>query len=162
MIVTHVINNIAHNQNDANTHYDYLDLEWYELNKKIIRKMTHDGSDIGIQLSADHAGLKDGDVLHQKDNNYIIVNVVPSECIVIDIHDIHEMARVCYEIGNRHAPLFFDALHSQQLLLPMDKPLLALLNKMGSHTSIAQKKLILPLGGASAHHDPHSHHHSHA
>jgi urease accessory protein len=151
MIVSEVIGNINH-ADMSKLHIDYVDLEWYELNKKLLRKVSENNHDVQIKLGSNQSTLTEGDVLFADDKMAVVVRVIACECIAIDTHDAQDMARICYEIGNRHAPLFFDETQSNRLLLPMDKPLLAMLQKMHCHTKITHEKLIFPLGGAAQHH----------
>lgn len=153
MMITSVLGNIHRASTWNKLQTDFVDLEWYELNKKLLRKISQKKQDVCIKLELNHECLNEGDVLFFDENNVVVVNVIPCECIAIDMHTTQEMARICYEIGNRHAPLFFDETKAHRLLLPMDKPLLTMLQKMGCHTQITREKLIFPLGGASIHHD---------
>ena len=159
MIITKIVGNVFQESRWQNTAQaiDFLDLEWHELNKRLLRKKTRAGREVGIQLSSNQTLLSDCDVLFADDTYLLVINVLPCECIAIETHHMHEMARVCYEIGNRHAPLFFHPSNQSTLLLAMDKPLMSLLEKMGCHVHTVTEKLIHPLGGAAKHHS-HSHH----
>jgi urease accessory protein len=52
------------------------------------------------------------------------------------------MASVCYEIGNKHLPLFFD---KDELLVPFETPLLRLLSAQGYAIKQDNRKLLYPL-----------------
>ena len=90
---------------------EYVDIEWHEAFKKIHRKTTDQGRDIGIRMSDEvlSRGLLQGDVIYQEDVLLIVVNTPPCEVIEISLTPGHEKmaAKVCYEVGNRHAPLFW-------------------------------------------------------
>lgn len=90
---------------------EYVDIEWHEAFKKIHRKTTGSGRDVGIRMddSILPRGLLQDDVLYTDENLIIAVNTPPCEVIVISLTPGHEKmaAKVCYEIGNRHAPLFW-------------------------------------------------------
>ena len=90
---------------------EYVDIEWHEAFKKIHKKTTDHGTEIGIRLddSVLARGLYQGDVLYADDSTVIAVNTPPCEIIRISLAPGHEKqaAKVCYEIGNRHAPLFW-------------------------------------------------------
>lgn len=47
------------------------------------------------------------DVLAVEDGKAIAINVKETEAIVAKTNTVREAAKLCYEIGNRHAPLFF-------------------------------------------------------
>lgn len=160
MMITTILGNIYHDakwQSPART-VDYVDLEWHELNKRLLRKKSRSQQEVGIQLSSNQALLSEGDVLFSDATTLLVINVLPCECIAVETHDQHEMASICYEIGNRHAPLFFHPTKENILLLAMDKPLMLMLEKMGCHVHVANAKLIYPLGGAAKRH---AHTHSH-
>ena len=53
-----------------------------------------------------------------------------------------EMASVCYEIGNKHLPLFFE---NEEVLVPFEMPLSRLLTAQGYHIKQEDRKLIQPL-----------------
>ena len=67
------------------------------------------------------------------------------------------MARVCYEIGNRHAALFIDEHNIDTLLLAMDKPLMLMLEKIGVELKVITSRLVKPLSSSTAHNLEHNH-----
>ena len=93
---------------------DYVDIEWHEAFKKIHKKKTHSGVEIGIKLGDFilKRGLNDGDVL------------------AINGEDNHLIPKVCYEIGNRHATLFSGENHNQFITI-YDEPMKEMLEKLG-------------------------------
>ena len=52
------------------------------------------------------------------------------------------MASVCYEIGNKHLPLFYE---DDELLLPYEAPLFQLLLAAGYDVKQGKRKLLDPL-----------------
>jgi urease accessory protein len=52
------------------------------------------------------------------------------------------MASVCYEIGNKHLPLFYE---SDELLVPFELPLFRLLSAQGYDVKQEERKLLQPL-----------------
>ena len=42
---------------------DWLDLEWYELNKRIMRKTTTNMFEVGINITQENSTFSDGDIL---------------------------------------------------------------------------------------------------
>ena len=90
---------------------EYVDIEWHEAFKKIHRKTTDSGREVGIRLddSVLTRGLFQDDVIYSDENLVIAVNTPPCEVIEVSLKPGHEkyVAKVCYEIGNRHAPLFW-------------------------------------------------------
>lgn len=132
---------------------DEVHLEWYELNKKVMRKTTQKGIEIGFRLDHNSETLKDEDIIFVEGGTILTVSVKPCSCIGMLWHDNIELARICYEIGNRHAPLFFsDSDENHTLLTPYDAPIAELLGRMGFHITIQEDRLIKPLSGNVAKH----------
>ena len=117
----------------AGCQVDYVDIEWHETFKKLHKKVTHSGQQIGIRLGDDvlRNGLNAGDVLYREGNDIVAVHIPPCEVIVVEVDRGHARmaAKVCYEIGNRHAPLFWGD-HDFQFLTPYNAPMLSLLSKL--------------------------------
>jgi len=159
MIVNEVIGNIYTDDSKKwmSHSVDYLELEWYELNKRILRKHTLGNQEVGIQFEGGAASLADGDVLAEFEDMVIVIKVKADECMAIIASNNYELARMCYEIGNRHAPLFIDEHDDKRLLLPKDKPLQLLLEKMGFNPIIVKARLIKPLSAAKGHQHNHNH-----
>ena len=90
---------------------DYVEIEWYEAFKKIHKKVTNRGGEIGIRLddSVLSRGLYEGDVIYEDEKTAVVVKTPPCEVIRVRVDRDHlqAAAKVCYEIGNRHAPLFY-------------------------------------------------------
>lgn len=158
MLVNQIIDNLHHNSTPWTNHQiDYLELDWYELPKRILRKFTQQNREVGIQLASGAHSLCDGDILVVDDDTIIVVMVKPIECLALVAKTHYELAKMCYEIGNRHAPLFIDEHDHNVLLMPNDKPLQQMLEKMGFSLQVVMARLIYPLSAGGAHH----HHHEH-
>lgn len=112
---------------------DYLDIEWYEVFKRIHQKTSGNGREVGIRLGTEilTRGLREGDVLWQDGQELIAVRMPPCEVIVVDVDGGHpEMAyKVCYEIGNKHAALMRGDT-GLQFITPYHEPTLQLLQKL--------------------------------
>lgn len=142
---------------------DTVSLQWFEADRRIIRTTTTGGREIAFRL------LKEGQRLHHEDVVYldkqlaIVVQIEPSEVIVLAPQTLPEMARACYEIGNKHTPLFLDG---NELLLPFDKPLFEWLQAAGFTPTRQQRRLSDQLransapgvGGGHSHAHSHNHH----
>lgn len=155
MLINSILGNLHHDSTWANFQIVHVDFEWYELDKKIIRKTTTAQQDIGIQLTKQSHSLNDGDVLAQQDNVIIVVRVLPTQAIAIMPRNYHELAKICYEIGNRHAPLFFAPEDDNTLLVAYDEPMLQLLQKMHIATKVVVAQLIQRIGSAAHQHHDH-------
>jgi len=100
-----------------NRNIDWLQLEWYEAGKRILRRQTRAGNDIALKFLDKKPALTHGDVLYEDDTLIIAVEILPCDVLVIQPANLFEMASVCYEIGNKHLPLFFD---KEELLVPFE------------------------------------------
>ncbi len=141
MVLQKKIGNVNSDAVDNKT-IDWLQLEWHETRKRIFRKQTTGGKDVSIKFLNENPDLKEGDILFEDDNIIIAVSVLPCECIVIKPINMFEMASVCYEIGNKHLPLFYE---EGSLLVPFDVPLMRLLLAQGYDIKKEERKLLQPL-----------------
>ncbi len=151
MLVKNIVGNKAQYNLDG-FEVDTLQLEWYELNKRIQRKQTSAGRDIALKFTAESIALKEGDVLYMSEEERVViaVEVLPTLTIVISPSNMLEMATICYEIGNKHMPLFIDG---EQILLPYEAPMFKWLESAGYAPVQEERKLLQRLkSNVSAHH----------
>lgn len=123
----------------SNRSIDWLPLQWYETNKRILRRNTASGKDIMLKLSS---SLSQDDILYEDDHAIIAVDILSCDVLVITPITLFEMASVCYEIGNKHLPLYFE---NDTLLVPFEMPLYRLLQAQGYNVRQDNKKLLHPL-----------------
>jgi urease accessory protein len=121
---------------------DWLALHWFETNKRIQRKRTNEGREVALKFLQENPSLTQGDILFEDEQTIIAIEVLPCECLVIAPKNMFEMASVCYEIGNKHLPLFFE---NDELLVPFEMPLYKLLTAQGYIVKQEQRKLLQPL-----------------
>lgn len=140
MLVQTKIGNLSNYS--SNKVVDWLQLEWYETKKRILRKQTTGGKDISIKFLNESPDLAYGDILFEDENTIIAVAVLSCDCIVIMPVNMFEMASVCYEIGNKHLPLFYE---DGSLLVPFDAPLMRLLSAQGYDIKKEERKLLHPM-----------------
>jgi urease accessory protein len=134
-----------------NRDIDWLPLEWYETSKRILRKQTRAGNHLALKFLDKDPRLTQGDILYEDDTTIIAVDILPCEVLVIRPASLFEMASVCYEIGNKHLPLFFE---KEEVLAPFDMPLFRLLSSQGYAIKQDKRKLLYPLKTTVA---PHTH-----
>jgi len=128
---------------------DWLSLHWFETNKRIQRKRTNAGKEIALKFLQENPSLTQGDILFEDEQTIIAVEVLACVALVIVPKNMFEMASVCYEIGNKHLPLFFD---DNELLVPFEQPLYKLLTAQGYTVKQEQRKLLQPLNTTVAPH----------
>jgi urease accessory protein len=141
MLVQNKIGNLS-NFEINQRRVDYILLEWHEARKRILRKTTQSGKEISTRFLNENPELTEGDILFEDDTEIIVVTILPCNCIVIHPKNMFEMASACYEIGNKHLPLFYEA---EALLIPSDLPLLKLLSAQGYDVKEEKRKLLQPL-----------------
>jgi urease accessory protein len=130
---------------------DWLQLEWYEASKRIFRRKTQSGTDIAIKFMGENSGLTQGDIIYEDEQSLIAIEILSCDCIVVRPADMFEMASACYEIGNKHLPLYFE---ENDLLVPFERPLFRLLTAQGYIVTQEKRKLLRPLKTTVA---PHAH-----
>lgn len=134
-----------------NRNIDWLQLQWYEAGKRILRRQTLAGNDISLKFLDKNPALTQGDVLYESDSLIIAIEILPCDVLVIQPANPFEMASICYEIGNKHLPLFLD---NNELLVPFEMPLFRLLSAQGYAIKQDKRKLLHPLRTTVA---PHAH-----
>lgn len=124
-----------------NKQIERVEIEWHEAFKKIHKKVTDMGTEVGIRMddSILSRGLYQDDVIYQDENRMIAVNTPPCEVIRVSLTQGHEKmaAKVCYEIGNRHAPLFWG--DEDTFITIYNEPMMDMLKKI--HGVQAEKEL---------------------
>ena len=138
---------------------EYVDIEWHEAFKKIHRKVTDKGTEVGIRIddSVLTRGLLQGDVIYRDENLVIAVNTPPCEIIQVSLMEGHEKmaAKVCYEIGNRHAPLFWG--EEDTFITIYNEPMMVMLSKIHGVTAVKKTEKLDFDRRISA--SVHNHHH---
>ena len=121
---------------------EYVDIEWHEAFKKIHKKTTDKGTEVGIRMddSILARGLYQDDVIYADDEKLVVVNTPPCEVIRVSLTPGHEKMseKVCYEIGNRHAPLFWG--ENDTFITIYNEPMLVMLQKI--HGVQAEKEVL--------------------
>ncbi|MEI9912365.1 MAG: urease accessory protein UreE [Bacteroidota bacterium] len=130
---------------------DWLALEWYETSKRILRKKTKAGKEVSLKFLDKNPALTEGDILYEDEQKVIAVTILPCDVIAIKPTNMFEMASVCYEIGNKHLPLFYE---NNELLVPFELPLFRLLEGHGYDVRQDKRKLLQPLKTTVS---PHAH-----
>ena len=138
MLVEKVIGNINDEQ-FKNSNIDYVDIEWHEAFKKLHRKTSQSGIEVGIKLDNDilTRGLRQGDVLAINEVNVIAVNIPKDKALVVKVDDTHLVPKVCYEIGNRHATLFEGSSHNEFITI-YSEPMKEMLEKIGANVTVEE------------------------
>ena len=137
MIIKEIIGNIENVQENG-LFIDPFELEWFETNKRILRKKTRGGIELALRFLNEGKQLKEGDILFREGNTLVVVQILPCEAIVFSPQSLLEMGTICYEIGNKHLPLF---IQEDKILVPYEDPLFRWLSVSGYKPRKEVKKL---------------------
>lgn len=113
---------------------DTVLVEWFERDKKLLRKTTSFGEEIGIKIADT---LNESDIIFEDDEKIIVIEIAPSDLISVEISDIKEMGRLCFELGNRHLSL---AIYDNCVKCPFDEPTFEYLIKLGFNAEKVYEK----------------------
>jgi urease accessory protein len=128
---------------------DLLEVEWYETGKRIMRKHTRGGLEVSLRFLRESPALAEGDVLYADERVVVAVEIIPCAVLVIPMESVSVVASVCYEIGNRHLPLYIE---EGVLLAPFEEPLYRWLLASGYAVGKEERKLLYPLRSTVAAH----------
>ena len=126
----------------GNLELDYLEVEWFETHKRILHKMTRGGIPLTLRFLDQDPELREGDILFIDSDRMVLVEIIPCKSIVLSPLHLAEASALCYEIGNRHLPLFIEG---TQLMVPYEAPLFQWLHATGFKPVIEERKLQDPL-----------------
>lgn len=115
----------------TNRFVDYLEIEWFESTKRIQRKKSKNGQEVAIKFLKEGQRLKHEDVIYADDQKIIVVDIIPCDAIVVKPKSLLEMGSVCYEIGNKHLPMF---IQNDEVLIPFEEPIFKWLSASGYDT----------------------------
>jgi urease accessory protein len=141
MIIKEKIAHIS-NVEIGNREIDYLQLDWFETGKRILHKKTTSGQEVVMKFLRENQQLGQGDILFADEAQLIVVDIRPCECLIIKPRSNFELASLCFEIGNKHLPLFYQ---DEKLLVAYDAPLFRLLVSSGYDVIKEDARLENPL-----------------
>jgi len=121
---------------------DYLYLDWFETGKRILHKKTTSGQEVVMKFLRENPQLGQGDILYADDSRLIVIAIRPCESLIINPRSKFELASLCFEIGNKHLPLFYQ---DDKLLVAYDAPLFRLLVSSGYDVIKEDARLENPL-----------------
>lgn len=130
---------------------DYLRLEWFETTKRIQRRKTESGREIAIRFLKEGQRLSQNDIVFMDEQVAIVVDINPCDAIEVSPKSLLEMGTVCYEIGNKHLPLF---IQDDLVLMPFEEPIYKWLNAKGFNATKVHTKLLNLLNSTV---QPHTH-----
>ncbi|MDR1538951.1 MAG: urease accessory protein UreE [Clostridiales bacterium] len=132
MIIEKVLGNLSSYPQDRRI--DALKLEWFELDRKILRKFSSEGEDVGLRVKDP---LRDGDVLFDDGHKVIAIELAPCQIIRVRASTKKEMGEICLALGNRHIPA---SISEDSAVAPFDSPAFDYLSSMGFNCEKAFEK----------------------
>ncbi|MEQ8155007.1 MAG: urease accessory protein UreE [Clostridiaceae bacterium] len=124
MIVTKALGN-RNSMDFEEREVETVELEWYEMNKKILKKVSSWGEEVGFRMESH---LHHGDVIYMDEKKVMVIDIKSCELIEIPVNSIKEMGKLCYEIGNRHLSVHIG---EDVVKIPFDNPTFEHLKKLG-------------------------------
>ncbi|WP_088103202.1 urease accessory protein UreE [Halalkalibacter urbisdiaboli] len=135
----------------GNSKIEWVELDWEELNKRILRKNTDNGREIALVL--DEQGLKYGDILYHDAKTTIVVQTKLEPAYLIKPKSMAEMGKVAFELGNRHTPCIVE---NDEIIVRFDKTLEVIFNETGVEYVETEKRF-----NQAFKYKGHHHHHAH-
>ncbi|AXF56730.1 urease accessory protein UreE [Salicibibacter kimchii] len=126
MFIQKVIDNINDDQASSKQR-EWIELDWEELNKRILRKTTDQGTDVAISLEQDEP-LNYGDLLYEDEERQIAIRTKVENVIVITPKTFTQMGKTAFELGNRHTPCLIS---ESEIIVRYDHTLETLLEEVG-------------------------------
>ena len=83
-----------------------------------------------------------GDIVYEDGSGLVVIDIKEADVIVIRPANMQEMAAICYEIGNKHLPLFYQ---DEEILVAYEDPLFKFLQASGYKIEKAKRKLTSPI-----------------
>ena len=139
MLITKVIDNIGTEEvKDKLT--EWIELDWEELSKRILRTTTDQGTDVALRLDQEEP-LQYGDVLFEDEDRRIAIRTKMESVIVITPKDMTEMGKAAFELGNRHTPSLID---NNEIIVRADHTLNKLLDEVGVAYETTERRFKQP------------------
>lgn len=158
MLITKVIGNIGTEEEIAGKQTEWIELDWEELSKRILRKETDQGTDVALSLEQqehhedhehhdhddhhhEHQPLQYGDILFEDDSRRIAVRTKMEPVIVISPKNMTEMGKTAFELGNRHTPALIE---ENEVIVRVDHTLNKLLDEVGVAYETTERRFKQP------------------
>ncbi len=128
MLVTEILGNLR-DIKDTDMQIDSILIEWFNTRKRIARYTSMQGKDIALKFEKPLSiGLNHGDIVFKDEKSIIAISIVPTHILNIYAKTELDIAKLCYEIGNYHLPLFLgeNAFHFRT---PFELPLQRVLDR---------------------------------
>ncbi len=112
---------------DERRRVEHVALGWEDRLRSRQRLRSDSGTELGVALQTGQP-LREGDILFEDEERVVAVVAIPEDMLVLHPESPVEMGRLCYQVGNRHAPI---CVRDGRVLTPYDSVLEAYFVKMG-------------------------------
>ncbi len=129
-----------------------VSFEWFELEKKRMKKTACDGLEFGLAVSDP---FTEGDILAETERSIYVVMVKPTELLKVNVSSMEEMGRACFELGNRHLS---PKISEDSVKVVYDEPTYLYMEKLGFKVEKVTEKFTDYIV-CKAHGQSHEHHH---
>ncbi|HEX5563733.1 MAG TPA: urease accessory protein UreE [Sporosarcina sp.] len=140
MLIEKIIGNIGDREEIPGKKIEWVELEWEELSKRILRTETTEGTDIALRIDQEEP-LKYGDLLFEDDNRAVVIRTKMEPVIVIRPKDMVEMGKAAFELGNRHTPSLIE---KDEIIVRADHTLAPLLDEVGVDYETTERRFKQP------------------
>lgn len=147
MLIQKTIGNIRLNPVNEEK-IDWIELDWEELSKRILRKNTNKGRDVAISLEG-NSHLHVGDILYQDDKTIIAIRTKLEPAYIINPKSMTEMGKVAFELGNRHTPCLVT---ENEIIVRFDETLESIFIETGVTYEKAERRFETPFKYKGHHH----------
>lgn len=126
MLTKKIVGNIEEREITHNNR-EWVELDWEELNKRILRKKTDKGTDVAISLD-EQQDLKVGDIVYEDDSVQVVVRTKMEKVYIISPESMVQMGKMAFELGNRHTQCLIS---SDEIIVRYDETLERLFAEVG-------------------------------
>lgn len=140
MLIEKIIGNVGSEEEAVGKKTEWIELDWEELSKRILRTETDQGTDVALRLNQDEP-LQYGDILFEDDGRRIAIRTKMEPVIVIRPKDMREMGKAAFELGNRHTP---SLINENEIIVRADHTLNTLLEEVGVAYETTERRFKKP------------------
>jgi urease accessory protein len=140
MLIEKIIGNVGNEEEIAGKKTEWIELDWEELSKRILRTETDHGTDIALRIDQEEP-LQYGDILFEDDSRRIAIRTKMEPVIVISPKNMTEMGKTAFELGNRHTPALIE---ENEVIVRADHTLNKLLDEVGVAYETTERRFKQP------------------
>lgn len=132
---------------DERRRVERVSLGWEDRLRSRQRVRSDAGTELGVALPTGRP-LREGDILFEDDARVVVVSAVAEDVLVLYPESEVEMGRLCYQVGNRHAPI---CVEEGRILTPYDHVLEEYFSRLGARCERVRAPFTHDFGAFRAH-----------